>query len=200
MDKAVVLLSGGIDSVITLYVTKQIYDVTALIFNYNQSAIKELSCAVNICENLGIRHITSEFDLYGDCFDYVPNRNMILISHAASLAETIGAKKIVIGINRIDVNTEIYPDVTGEFVDTINSTLSCSTKVGVEGEPIEVVVPLLDMSKSEIIKRGLELGVDYSKTWSCYYNDEKPCGECDSCRLRQDGFKEIGIEDPLLCL
>jgi len=138
---------------------------------------------------------------------YVPSRNLIFLSIATAVAETMRATEIYIGANAIDYSG--YPDCREEFLSAFEKTIGVGTKSGVEGRPIDVVAPLIDKTKAEIIKLGLELGVDYGKTWSCYDPQVggaadrsggkayHPCGGCDSCRLRAKGFREAGIEDPL---
>jgi len=128
---------------------------------------------------------------------YVPFRNGVFLALAVSYAEAIGATYVLGGMNALDYSG--YPDCRPEFIESFNSTVSVGTKAGVEGRPIRVVAPLLEMKKSEIISLGLGLGVDYGLTWSCYDPDgERPCGHCDSCQLRARGFEEAGTIDPLL--
>jgi 7-cyano-7-deazaguanine synthase len=129
---------------------------------------------------------------------YVPARNLIFLSLAAALAETVGATRLVIGANVVDYSG--YPDCRAEFFDSFVQTAALGTKAGSEGGELEIAVPLIHLNKSEIISMGLELGLDYGLTRSCYdpLPDGLPCGHCDSCHFRQQGFAELGIRDPLI--
>ncbi len=218
--KAVVLLSGGLDSSTALAIAiKNGYSVFPITFRYGQRHSRELESAINISKYYGLdlKIIDISLDRIGgsaltggyevperkDLSDlengipvtYVPARNTIFLSIALSYAESIGAEKIFIGINAIDYSG--YPDCRPEYVEEFNRLSRLATKVGVEGKPIEVIAPLLHMTKAEIIKKGKELGVPYELTWSCYRGGEKACGKCDSCLLRLKGFMEAGLYDPL---
>jgi 7-cyano-7-deazaguanine synthase len=127
---------------------------------------------------------------------YVPGRNTILLSIALSIAETVDADLVGIGVNHLDYSG--YPDCRPEYIEAFNNLARLSSKRAVEGHPIRIYAPLLKLTKSEIIKRGTEIGVPYHLTWSCYQGGGKPCGVCDSCILRAQGFKEAGLEDPAI--
>ena len=217
--KAVVLFSGGLDSTTVLvYALKQGYDIYPLTFSYGQRHAIEIKQSERTLEKYGLldRQTIFSIDLtpFVNCSlinknlevpefaenripsTYVPSRNLIFLSVASGFAETLGAEKIFIGVNSVDYSG--YPDCRPEFVEAFNKTIAVGTKQGVESG-IEVVAPILNMSKKEIIELGMSLGVDYSLTHSCY--DPTPeglsCGVCDSCRLRLEGFRQAGVEDPL---
>ena len=217
--KAVVLFSGGLDSTTVLvYAMKQGYDVWPLTFSYGQRHAIEIKQSERTLEKYGLtsRQTVFSIDLtpFVNCSlinknlevpefaenripsTYVPSRNLIFLSVASGFAETLGAEKIFIGVNSVDYSG--YPDCRPEFVDAFNKTIAVGTKQGVESG-IEVVAPILNMSKKEIIELGMSLGVDYSLTHSCYNPtpDGLSCGVCDSCRLRLEGFRQAGFEDPL---
>ena len=222
---AVVLLSGGLDSATTLAIAKaQGYAAYALSFRYGQRHVLEVERAGEIARALGaIRHAVIEFDLrqFGgsaltDTIEipkgrdpaeigrgipptYVPARNTIFLAFALAWAETLGAGDIFIGANALDYSG--YPDCRPEFVAAFARLANLATKAGVEGtRQFAIHAPLIALTKAEIIRKGLELGVDYALTSSCYDpdSDGRPCGACDSCLLRAKGFAEAGIEDPLL--
>ena len=217
--KAVVLFSGGLDSTTVLvYALKQGYDVYPLTFSYGQRHAIEIKQSEKTLEKYGLLNRQTIFSIdltpFVNCSlinknlevpefaenripsTYVPSRNLIFLSVASGFAETLGAEKIFIGVNSVDYSG--YPDCRPEFVEAFNKTIAVGTKQGVESG-IEVVAPILNMSKKEIIELGMSLGVDYSLTHSCY--DPTPeglsCGVCDSCRLRLEGFRQAGVEDPL---
>jgi queuosine biosynthesis protein QueC len=217
--KAVVLFSGGLDSTTVLvYAMKQGYDVYPLTFSYGQRHAIEIKQSERTLEKYGLMQRQTIFSIdltpFVNCslinknlevpeFEenripstYVPSRNIIFLSIASGLAETLGAEKIFIGVNSVDYSG--YPDCRPEFVEAFNKTIAVGTKQGVESG-IEVVAPILNMSKKEIIELGMSLGVDYSLTHSCYNptSDGISCGVCDSCRLRLEGFRQAGFEDPL---
>ena len=217
--KAVVLFSGGLDSTTVLvYAMKQGYDVYPLTFSYGQRHAIEIKQSERTLEKYGLtpRQTVFSIDLtpFVNCSlinkklevpefaenripsTYVPSRNIIFLSIASGMAETLGAEKIFIGVNSVDYSG--YPDCRPEFVEAFNKTIAVGTKQGVESG-IEVVAPILNMSKKEIIELGMSLGVDYSLTHSCYNPtaDGLSCGVCDSCRLRLEGFRQAGFEDPL---
>ena len=217
--KAVVLFSGGLDSTTVLvYALKQGYDVYPLTFSYGQRHAIEIKQSEKTLEKYGLldRQTIFSIDLtpFVNCSlinkdlevpefaenripsTYVPSRNLIFLSVASGFAETLGAEKIFIGVNSVDYSG--YPDCRPEFVEAFNKTITVGTKQGVESG-IEVVAPILNMSKKEIIELGMSLGVDYSLTHSCYNPtpDGLSCGVCDSCRLRLEGFRQAGFVDPL---
>ncbi|MDQ6955514.1 MAG: 7-cyano-7-deazaguanine synthase QueC [Mariprofundaceae bacterium] len=219
---AVVLLSGGLDSATALAwaVREKGWQCTTLAFDYGQRHRIEIEASAVIAGFYGIKDhrviavdlpviggsaLTSNMDVPKDGADksdipvtYVPARNLVFLSLAAGLAETVQAEKIVIGANVVDYSG--YPDCRAEFLNAFAKTALLGTKSGVEGSGLEVVAPLITLDKSEIIAMGLKLGVDYSLTRSCYDPDDQgmPCEHCDSCRFRQDGFAALGKKDPLL--
>ncbi len=220
--KAVVLLSGGLDSTTAAAIAKaEGFELYAISFSYGQRHSREIECARMVGERLGVaRHVVTEFDLrlWGGSaltddlqvpldrdeaemtcdipVTYVPARNTIFLSFALGYAEVVGADTIVIGVNQLDYSG--YPDCRGEFLEAYERMANLATKAGTaDGRRIRIYAPLLDMSKAEIIRRGIELGVDYSLTWSCYQGLDAPCGRCDSCILRAEGFRAAGVVDPL---
>jgi len=219
--RAVVLLSGGLDSSTALAwaVRCQGWECHTVAFDYGQRHNVELQASTEVARFFGIDDhrqiavdlraighsaLTSEQPVPKDAagesgipVTYVPARNLIFLSLAAAVAETVGATKLVIGANVVDYSG--YPDCRPEFLDSFARTVNLGTKSGVEGEALEVVAPLITMKKSEIIALGLELGLDYGLTRSCYdpLPDGRPCGHCDSCHFRQQGFAELGTSDPL---
>jgi 7-cyano-7-deazaguanine synthase len=219
--KAVVLLSGGLDSATVAAIAKQQgFSLHALSFDYGQRHRIELQCAGRIAAELGARHSVVAFDLRqfggsaltadiavpknrpeqqmsrGIPVTYVPARNTIFLSFALGMAEVIGASEIFIGVNALDYSG--YPDCRPEFIDAFQNLANLATKAGVEGRRFTIHAPLIHMTKAEIIKAGTELGVDYSLTSSCYDPSLEglACGHCDSCQLRRKGFAEAGIVDP----
>ncbi len=219
MNKAVVLLSGGLDSATTLYYAKaKGYQVHALLFDYGQRHKKELHCAVKIARaakcpykivKIGLpwkgsalldKKMKVPYHRRLDAKDipptYVPARNIIFLSFAASFAEAIGARKIFIGANAVDYSG--YPDCRPDFFAAYAKVLQKGLKTGVEGHKISVETPLVRMTKAQIIRLGLKLKVPYGLTWSCYSGLRWLCGQCDSCRLRAKGFAEANMKDPLL--
>lgn len=217
--KGVVLFSGGLDSTTVLvYALKQGYDVWPLTFSYGQRHAIEIKQSERTLEKYGLLNRQTVFSIdltpFVNCSlinknlevpefaenripsTYVPSRNIIFLSIASGFAETLGAEKIFIGVNSVDYSG--YPDCRPEFVEAFNKTIAVGTKQGVESG-IKVEAPILNMSKKEIIELGMSLGVDYSLTHSCYNPtpDGLSCGVCDSCRLRLEGFRQAGFEDPL---
>lgn len=216
--KAIVLLSGGLDSATCLAIAKaEGFEIHTLTFAYGQRHNVELDCAKRLAESAGvIKHHLISFDLRewggsaltSDAIDvpdaggngipvtYVPARNTIFLSFAAALAETVGAKDIFVGVNSLDYSG--YPDCRPAFVKSFELTATLGTKAVDEGWTFRINAPLQYLKKTEIIQRGLELGVDYSMTHSCYNPnpDGSPCLKCDSCSLRQKAFSELGMTDP----
>jgi 7-cyano-7-deazaguanine synthase len=222
--RAVVLLSGGLDSATVLSIAcSQGYEPYALSFAYGQRHIWELEAASRVAASIGVvQHRTAHFDLrifggsaltsdiavpkgrsagdmsHGIPITYVPARNTIFLSFALAWAEVLGASDIFIGVNALDYSG--YPDCRPEFIQAFERLANLATKAGVEGhQSLKIHTPLIALSKAEIIAKGIELGVDYALTSSCYDPSPsgKPCGQCDSCILREKGFHENGIEDPL---
>jgi 7-cyano-7-deazaguanine synthase len=224
LKRAVVLLSGGLDSATVLAIARSKgYELYALSFSYGQRHIWELQAAARVAESIGVlKHRTATIDLrifggsaltddievpkgrssdamsHGIPITYVPARNTIFLSFALAWAEVLGSSDIFIGVNALDYSG--YPDCRPEFIEAFETMANLATKAGVEGrQRLKIHTPLIAMSKAEIIQKGIELGVDYSLTSSCYdpSPDGEPCGQCDSCLLRQKGFRENGREDPL---
>lgn len=220
MKKAVVLLSGGLDSATCLAMAKsQGFDPYCLSFDYGQRHNAELKAAANIAKALGAaEHRIAKIDLgaFGGSaltdskiavptagvedgsipVTYVPARNTILLSFALAWCEVLGAEDIFIGVNAVDYSG--YPDCRPEFISSFQVMARLATKAGVEGASLHIHAPLIFMTKAQIIQRGVALGVDYGLTVTCYKADEqgRACGECDACRLRQAGFEAAGVADP----
>ena len=218
MSKAVILLSGGLDSATTLAIAKsEGYECYALSVNYHQRHIAELEAAKKIATHFSVKdHKTVELDLSWMLtsaltnpdlkvptelsahipITYVPARNTLMLTLALGWAEVIGAHDIFIGVNAVDYSG--YPDCRPEYIAQFQNMANLATKSAVEGKTIQLHTPLIDLSKEAIIAKGLHLGVDYSVTVSCYQADKDglACGVCDSCRLRQNGFKAAGVVDP----
>lgn len=216
--KAVVLLSGGLDSTTILYHAKNKgFTPYCLIFEYGQRHKKEIEQAKKIARKVKCRYRLMNIALpwQGSSLldkkirlpqqkiidtgkipsTYVPGRNIIFLSFSASYAEAIGAKALFIGANAIDYSG--YPDCRPEFFKAYQSMLVKGLKTGVEGRAIKIHTPLIHKTKAQIIRMGMKLGVPYDLTWSCYQGRKKPCGQCDSCRLRQKGFDSINMKDPI---
>ena len=223
MPRAVVLLSGGLDSYTAAAVARRDgFTVCALSFNYGQRHVRELEASRAVAGALGVeQHLELELDLTkigGSALTssridvpkdqpidpgvipstYVPARNTIFLSVAMGWAEVLGAIDIFIGVNALDYSG--YPDCRPEFIRAFEHLARLATKAGVEGGALTVHTPLIALSKADIIRLGLSLGLDYGLTLSCYdpVTDGGPCGHCDSCRLRAAGFAEAGATDPLI--
>lgn len=216
--KAVVLVSGGLDSATTLAIAKtEGYLCYALSFNYGQRHGAELQAAQTVIEMIGAEEhkvIAIDMAAFGGSaltdasiavpqqasagipVTYVPARNTIFLSYALGWAEVLGADAIFIGVNAVDFSG--YPDCRPEYIHAFQHMANLATRAGVEGTPIRIHTPLIDLSKAEIIRRGLSLGVDYARTVSCYSADAqgRACGVCDACRLRRQGFEQAGVADP----
>ncbi|MDG1073424.1 MAG: 7-cyano-7-deazaguanine synthase QueC [Methylophilaceae bacterium] len=216
--KAVVLLSGGLDSATCLAIAKaQGFECYCLSLDYHQRHIAELHAAKNIACSLGAaEHKTAQLDLSlfggsaltdhkidvpenqseGIPITYVPARNTIMLSLSLAWAEVLAAQDIFIGVNALDYSG--YPDCRGEYVKAFQQMANLATRSAVEGQTITIHAPLIDMTKADIITQGIALGVDYSATVSCYQADDlgRACGVCDSCRLRKAGFEQARIDDP----
>lgn len=223
--KAVVLLSGGLDSATVLAIAaRQGFDTYALSFRYGQRHTVELDAAVRVANATGAtKHVVADIDLrvFGgsaltdDTLDvphhanvedldgdipitYVPARNTIFLSFALAWAETLGSSDVFIGVNALDYSG--YPDCRPEYIEAYERMANLATKAGVEGrQHLKIHTPLIELTKAETVRRGLELGVDYGLTHSCYDPvDDRACGSCDSCLLRARGFAELGVSDPAL--
>ena len=219
--KAVVLLSGGLNSATALAIAKaQGFDCYALSFRYGQRHAAELECATQVANLLGVaehRTVTIDLGAFGGSaltdlniavpheagaadeipITYVPARNTVFLSYALAWAEVLGSTDIFIGVNALDYSG--YPDCRPEFIAAYEKMANLATKAGVTGEgKLTIHTPLIDLTKAQIIQKGLELGVDYGVTSSCYdpAADGAACGTCDSCRLRLKGFEEAGTVDP----
>ncbi|MCX5700088.1 MAG: 7-cyano-7-deazaguanine synthase QueC [Candidatus Omnitrophica bacterium] len=213
--KAVILLSGGLDSAVALYFAKkQGFKCHCLVFDYHQRHRREIKSARAVAESAGspieilkihlpakgsslldanLRLTTYDLRLKGIPATYVPGRNIIFLSFALSFAETEKASAIFIGAHAQDYSG--YPDCRPDFYRDFRRVAKSGTKVGVEGRPIEICTPLIHKTKAQIIKMGKRLGVPFALTWSCYRGARVPCGKCDSCYYRIKGFKEAGIKD-----
>ena len=224
MNKAVILLSGGLDSTTVLAIAQaQGYDPYALSFRYGQRHSVELVSAQRVAQAMQVKeHVIADINLraFGGSaltadidvpkgrdtdtmetdipITYVPARNTIFLSFALGWAEVLQAQHIFLGVNALDYSG--YPDCRPEFITAFETMANLATKSGVEGHKLHIHSPLIQMSKADIIRQGLALGVDYSLTSSCYdpAEDGKPCGQCDSCLLRAKGFAEAGVVDPLV--
>lgn len=225
MKRAVVLLSGGLDSATVLgFACREGYEIIALTFRYGQRHAVEVARAKALAAGFGV-HSHLVVDVPDTIFagsalagakkeevpkgekesgdaaipvTYVPARNLLFLSYGVACAEGFGAEAVFIGANVLDYSG--YPDCRGEFLEAFEEAARLGTKCGVEGRPIRIIAPLLKLTKAEIIRMGTALGVDYSLTHSCYDPDEagRACGRCDSCRIRRKGFEEAGIPDPTL--
>jgi 7-cyano-7-deazaguanine synthase len=217
-SRAVILVSGGLDSATVLAMArKQGYACYTLSFDYGQRHRAELLAAERVSTALGdVEHKVVKLNLEsiggsalndtdievpeeeteGIPITYVPARNTVFLSIALGWAEVLGASDIFIGVNAVDYSG--YPDCRPQFIEAFEAVANLATRAGVEGHKLSVHAPLIDMTKGEIITRGMELGVDYALTVSCYQAtvDGLACGRCDSCRLRRQGFEQAGVEDP----
>jgi 7-cyano-7-deazaguanine synthase len=216
VKKAVVLVSGGLDSVTALaYAQEQDFDCYALSVDYGQRHRSELDAAGRVTDAAGVplkilpldlraiggSALTDDIDVpetetSGIPVTYVPARNTIMLSLALAYAEVLGADDIFIGVNAVDYSG--YPDCRPEFIEAYQAMARLATKAGVEGGSMTIHTPLVDQTKAEIIQLGASLGVDYSLTVSCYQADGegRACGVCDSCRIRKEGFEASGLPDP----
>ena len=218
--RAVVLLSGGLDSYTAAAIVRsQGFELFALTVRYGQRHAREIEAARDVAKALGVaRHLELDVDLraFGGSSltgespvpkdrpidpdeipsTYVPARNTVLLALALAWAETLGATDLVIGVNALDYSG--YPDCRPEYIAAFERMATLATRAGVEGARFTVQTPLLTLSKADIIRRGIALGLDYSLTHSCYDPDAsgRPCGRCDSCVLRAAGFAQAGISDP----
>ena len=219
-SKAIVLLSGGLDSATVLAIANQKFDCHTLSFDYAQRSMSELNAAKQLSESYSASHQVIHIDagvMSGSALTdqsiavpepvsgeqvqdipvtYVPARNTLFLSYALAIAEVRSAQDIFIGVNAVDYSG--YPDCRPEFIRAYEDMANLATKAGVEGRHLTIHTPLIDKSKAEIIRIGEKLGVDYALTVSCYQANAEgeACGKCDSCQLRQKGFEEVGISDP----
>ncbi|MGP4082961.1 7-cyano-7-deazaguanine synthase QueC [Pseudalkalibacillus sp. R45] len=219
MKKAVVVLSGGLDSTTCMGIAKEKgYELYPITFHYGQRHNREVEQAekvagffnspehrivnVSFLQQIGGSALTDDsIEVRQGSVDedipstYVPARNMIFLALASAYAEVIGAEAIYIGVSAVDYSG--YPDCRPEFIQSMNETVNLATKTGATGGQFEIEAPLIQMTKKETIEEGLRLGVPYELTTSCYIGEEVACGECDSCLLRLKGFDEVGAEDPI---
>lgn len=218
-ERAVVLLSGGLDSATVLAIAVAAgYECHCLSFRYGQRHSAELDAAANVASALGAAsHHVANIDIgafggsaltddtievptggvdEGIPVTYVPARNTVFLAYALGFAEVREATHIFIGVNAVDYSG--YPDCRPEFIAAFEAMANLATRAGVEGRGVRIETPLIDLPKGEIIRRGIELGVDYAMTTSCYQLDAagQACGVCDSCRIRRAGFEEAGVTDP----
>lgn len=214
--KAIVLLSGGLDSATALAIAHRAgFDTYAMSFRYGQRHAVEIECAERLARAAGVAaHRVVDIDLRafggsaltseaavpkdrassGIPITYVPARNTIFLAYALAWAEVLGARHIYIGVNAVDYSG--YPDCRPEFVSAFETMANLATKAGVEGTAVHITAPLINMTKAKIIEIGTKLGVNFSMTSSCYDPvDGLACGQCDSCRIRQDGFTAAGLPD-----
>ncbi|WP_053980397.1 7-cyano-7-deazaguanine synthase QueC [Marinagarivorans algicola] len=218
--KAVVLVSGGLDSTTVLAIAQaQGYECYTISFDYGQRHRAELEAAERIAKAMGVvQHKVVKLDLRaiggsaltdetidvpeddpgGIPVTYVPARNTVFLSIALGWAEVLGAEAMCIGVNAVDYSG--YPDCRAEYIKAFQAMANLATKSGVEGRPLQIQTPLIDLTKAQIIHKGLALGVDYGLTVSCYQanNVGEACGRCDSCRLRKNGFNDANVPDPTI--
>jgi 7-cyano-7-deazaguanine synthase len=220
--RSVVVLSGGLDSTVCMALARRAgADLVALTFDYGQRHRVELDHAERVARHFGAEHLLVELDAsqWGgsaltdpaiavpDAHEaassperipvtYVPARNLIFLSIAMGVAEARDADDVYLGINALDYSG--YPDCRPEFVASFAATAARATKRGIEGRPIPIRTPLVDLTKAGIVALGLEVGAPLELTWSCYRGGDRPCGTCDSCALRAKGFADAGIPDPAL--
>ena len=220
MKKAVILLSGGLDSATALYLAKSKgYEVYAVSFEYGQRHYKEIVCASKLAKKAEVAEhiiVKTNMEAWGGSaltdknidipkgYDsrkdipvtYVPARNMIFLAYGASYAEAIGSQDIFIGVSEVDYSG--YVDCRQQFIDAMENAVNLGTVCAVEhNKKMKIHAPFINMTKSEEIQIGMKLAVDYALTWSCYRGEDKACGQCDSCALRLKAFKEAGAQDPI---
>lgn len=222
MVRAVLLLSGGLDSSTALAIADEKgYEIVALTFDYGQKHVREVESARKVAKYYRVKeHLVLPLQLGGILKSsltqrsisipkgrprskissgipstYVPGRNIVFLAIGASVAESLGADRLIIAANSIDFSG--YPDCTPEFVESFQMMLDVGTKAGKEGRRIRIEAPLMRMSKAEIVREALRLKVPLELTWSCYSGGSKACGRCDSCILRLEGFAKAGSEDPI---
>ena len=211
---SLVVLSGGLDSTVCMALAAAAGPVVALTFDYGQRHWHEIDHAAGVAGFYEADHLVVRLDLTGwggsaltdPSIDvppvgtpgipatYVPARNLIFLSVAVGVCEARGLDEVYLGVNALDYSG--YPDCRPEFVRSFEDTAGLALKRGVEGSPVRMRTPLIDKSKADIVRLGLELGAPLHLTWSCYRGGTVPCGECDSCALRAKGFAEAGVDDP----
>lgn len=221
MTTSVVVLSGGLDSTVCVGLAHQAgasgHELVALTFDYGQRHRVEIDHARAVADRYGADHLVVSLDTSawggsaltdpsvdvpgpGESVDipvtYVPARNLILLSVAMGVAEARDAADVWLGVNALDYSG--YPDCRPEFVASFAATAALALKRGVEGNPVALRTPLLELSKAAIVRMGIDIGAPLELTWSCYRGGERPCGACDSCYLRAKGFAEAGVDDPAL--
>jgi 7-cyano-7-deazaguanine synthase len=219
--RVLVVLSGGLDSTVCMAIAKAggADPLVAVTFDYGQRHRTELGRAAGVAGFFRADHVVVPLDLTGwggsaltdDRIDvpapsdgdsteipvtYVPARNLIFLSVAMGIAEARDLDAVYLGVNALDYSG--YPDCRPEFIASFTGTAALALKRGVEGRPVDVRTPLIDLGKADIVRRGVELGAPLHLTWSCYRGGDRPCGECDSCALRAKGFAEAGVRDPAL--
>jgi 7-cyano-7-deazaguanine synthase len=222
----VVVLSGGLDSTVCIALAVKEGPITALTFDYGQRHRVELERAAAVAAQYHAKHLVvrldasawggsaltdsrievptagagdgGDADAAGDAIPvtYVPARNLIFLSVAMGVAEARDADDVWLGVNALDYSG--YPDCRPEFITSFAATAALALKRGVEGRPVAIRTPLIDKSKADIVRLGLEVGAPLHLTWSCYRGEERPCGDCDACHLRAKGFAEAGVADPAL--
>jgi 7-cyano-7-deazaguanine synthase len=216
--RAIVLLSGGLDSATTLAIARDDgFACHALSFRYGQRHVVELASAARVAKALGaVEHRTITIDLAafggsaltdraiavpetpttGIPITYVPARNTIFLAYALGWGEVLGARDLFVGVNAVDYSG--YPDCRPEFIEAFQRLANLATKAGVEGDGFRIHAPLIELTKADIVRKGIAAGIDYSMTVSCYQPDDegRACGRCDSCRLRHAGFEAAGVPDP----
>lgn len=218
-SKAIVLLSGGLDSATTLAIASTDFDCHAISFNYSQRHVSELNAAKQLAQAFTASWQLIQLDesvMTGSALTdssiavpeaglnqgipvtYVPARNTVFLAHALAVAEVNGSSDIFLGVNAVDYSG--YPDCRPAYIEAFEHMANLATRAGIEGQKLSIHAPLINMSKAEIISTGMQLGVDYSLTVSCYQADQqgRACGLCDSCRLRRDGFEAAGVPDPTI--
>lgn len=220
IERAVVLLSGGLDSATCLAIASKDFEVYALTFDYGSRHSREITRAKSLAAHYEVMdHTVMKIELnaiggssltdlnipvehrpiseIGKSIpsSYVPARNLTFLSLGIALAEVVGAGKVFIGVNSVDYSG--YPDCRPEFIAAFQKAAAVGTRTGTEGGPITIETPLLHLSKADIIRKGNSLGVPFDLTWTCYSGEKKPCGKCESCRLRLEGFREAGLVDPV---
>jgi len=216
-SRAIVLLSGGLDSATVLAMASRDFDCHAISFNYSQRNVSELNAAKQLTQLYGVKHQIIQLDdgvMTGSALTdvaidvpalgvdvgipvtYVPARNTVFLAHALAVAEVQDACDIFIGVNAVDYSG--YPDCRPAYIEAFEHMANLATRAGAEGRQLNIHAPLIEMSKADIIATGTRLGVDYSLTVSCYQADDqgRACGMCDSCRLRRAGFEQAGLDDP----